>query len=276
MNVVDQTDNLDVSHLENVKARLKVALYDPVIERFITSLIVVNAIILGALTYDFHAEGLPILLADILVAIDIGIILIFACEIGLKIFADGWQFFKKGWNVFDFIVVGLGIFGSGYPLSILRSLRILRAFRLVTRVPSMKVVVESFLRALPGIGSVLTVMLLVLFVYSVIGTQMFGGVAPEYFGSLQAATFTMFSVLTLEGWADVSRHVMAELPYAWIYFVTYIAINSFAVFNLMIAVIITAMHKEYDEHAEEEREDILAELKALRAEIEKLSAQKAG
>lgn len=256
-----------------VKPRLKHALYSPVFERFITILIVINAIILAALTYDFHAHGLPEYWATILVAVDLGILLIFSLEIGLKIIVDGFRFFKKGWNIFDFFIVGLGVFGTGYPLSVLRSLRILRTFRLVTRVPSMKVVVESFLRALPGIGSVLTVMLLVLFVYSVMGTQMFGPVAPELFGTLQLSAFTMFTVLTLEGWPDVSRQVMDSMPYSWIYFVTYIAINSFAVFNLMIAVIITAMHKEYDEHAEEEREDIIAELKELRREIHKLSAQ---
>lgn len=259
-----------------IRTALKTALYGPRFERFITTLIVINAVVLGALTYDFHAGGLPRLWADFLVAIDVGIIIIFTGEIALKILVDGAAFFKKGWNIFDFFIVGLGIFGSGYPMSVLRSLRILRTFRLVTRVPSMKIVVESFLRALPGIGSVLTVMLLVLFVYSVMGTQMFGTAAPELFGSLQSSTFTMFTVLTLEGWPDVSRKVMSEIPYAWVYFVTYIAINSFAVFNLMIAVIITAMHKEYDEHAEEEREDILEELKTLRAAIEKLAAQKSG
>lgn len=257
-----------------VKARLKQALYSPVFERFITTLIVINAFVLAALTYDFQAHGLPEAWATILVAIDLGILLIFSVEIGLKILVDGPRFFRKGWNIFDFFIVGLGVFGTGYPLSVLRSLRILRTFRLVTRVPSMKVVVESFLRALPGIGSVLTVMLLVLFVYSVMGTQLFGDIAPDLFGTLQLSAFTMFTVLTLEGWPDVSRDVMESMPYAWIYFVTYIAINSFAVFNLMIAVIITAMHKEYDEHAEEEREDIIAELKALRRDIQKLSAQK--
>lgn len=274
MNSIEHIEDETRISLRAVKDRLREALYSPEFERFITILIVINAAVLGALTYDFKAEGLPALWADILVAIDLGIILIFVCEIGLKIFVDGFAFFKKGWNIFDFFIVGLGVFGTGYPMSVLRSLRILRTFRLVTRVPSMKVVVESFLRALPGIGSVLTVMLLVLFVYSVMGTQMFGTAAPELFGSLQSSAFTMFTVLTLEGWPDVARNVMEPIPYAWIYFVTYIAINSFAVFNLMIAVIITAMHKEYDEHAEEEREDILAELKALRAEIEKFSARK--
>ena len=65
----------------------------------------------------------------------------------------------------------------------------------------------------------------------------------------------------------MSREVMAQVPSAWIYFVSFIAINSFVVLNLMIAVIIDAMHKEYDDEAEEEREDILFEVKELRREL---------
>ena len=60
---------------------------------------------------------------------------------------------------------------------------------------------------------------------------------------------------------------MAKQPSSWIYFVSFIAINSFTVLNLMIAVIIGAMQKEYDEEAEEEREDILHEIQALRREL---------
>ena len=151
-----------------------------------------------------------------------------------------------------------------------RAIRVLRTLRLVKRVPSMRIVIESFMRALPGIGSVLTVLLLMVFVYALIGQSLYHDVAPELFGTLHQSAFTLFTVLTLEGWPDVSRQVMAQVPTAWLYFVSFIAINSFTVLNLMIAVIIDAMQKEYDDLAEEEREDILQEIQALRREIAEL------
>ena len=111
------------------------------------------------------------------------------------------------------------------------------------------------------------VLFLMVFVFALIGQALYAAVAPELFGTLHQSAFTLFTVLTLEGWPDVSRHVMDEVPSAWIYFVSFIAINSFTVLNLMIAVIIGAMQEEYGEEAEEEREDILHEIQALRRDL---------
>jgi len=200
--------------------------------------------------------------------------MVFCVEIGVKLYAFRRSFFRNGWNVFDFFVIAISIIGMVSSITIFRALRVLRTLRLVKRVPSMRVVIESFMRAIPGIGSVLTVMLLMVFVFALIGQNLYGQVAPELFGTLHQSAFTLFTVLTLEGWPDVSRAVMNEVPMAWVYFVLFIAINSFTVLNLMIAVIISAMQKEYDDHAEEEREDILLELKALRREVAALSELK--
>ncbi len=252
------------------RARLREILYAPVFEGFIAALIILNAIVLGAMTYRYSSDAYDFI--SLMLRIDIMIIIIFVCEIALKIYADGLRFFKNGWNVFDFLVVALGAVGTGYPLTVIRSLRVLRIFRLVRRVPSMRVVVESFLKSIPGIGSVLFVILLVLFVFSVIGVGLFGNIAPDLFGNLQASAFTLFTVLTLEGWPEVSREVMAFRPWSWIFFVLYIGINSFVALNLMIAVIINAMQKDYEEEAEDEREDILREVQALRAEVKQLLA----
>ena len=271
------TLEMDMGNAESetaFRARLYKALYSPRVETFITVLILLNAAVLAALTYQYAEHGLSGKWVQFLIKVDLAIVAVFCAEMCLKIYAGGTKFFKSAWNLFDFFVIAVGIFGTSYPLTVVRSLRVLRTLRIVTRVPSMRIVVESFLRALPGIGSVLTVMLLMIFVFSVIGTQLFGGIAPELFGSLHASAFTLFTVLTLEGWPDVAREVMPHSSGAWIFFVTFIAINSFAVLNLMIAVIINAMQKEYDMEAEEEREDILEEVQALRAELKAYMTQK--
>ena len=254
------------------REKLAAALYGRRFETFITILILANAIVLAMLTYN-HDSGEDAGRLGLLIRLDLFIIVIFSIEIAAKIYALGGKFFKSGWNVFDLCVVVLSAIGPAYPLSIIRALRVLRTLRLVTRVKSMRIVVESFLRALPGIGSVLMVMLMMMFIFAVIGTRMFGDIAPELFGTFHDSVFTLFMVLTLEGWPDIAAQVIPHVPFARAFFVVYIAVNSFTVLNLMIAVIVDAMQSEYEAEAEEEREDMIAALKALKVEISEMRKQ---
>ena len=251
---------------------LRAALRSACFEKFLTGLIILYAASLCLLSYlDGFAGGAYGFAIDVLKTLYHSIFLMFCAEIVIKLYAFRGKFFRNGWNIFDSLVIGLSIVGMAASITAFRALRVLRTLRLVKRVPSMRIVIESFMRAIPGIGSVLTVMLLMVFVFALIGQNLYGQAAPELFGTLHQSAFTLFTVLTLEGWPDVSRAVMAEVPLAWIYFVSFIAVNSFTVLNLMIAVIIDAMQKEYDDDADEDREDILREIKALRADIAALN-----
>jgi voltage-gated sodium channel len=250
---------------------LRAALRSSVFESFLTGTIVFYALSLCALSYLRSVPGEYGAAVHVLEDLDRAIFQMFCAELMIKFYAFRRGFFRNGWNVFDAVVITISIIGMAASITAFRAVRVLRTLRLVKRVPSMRIVIESFMRALPGIGSVLTVMLLMVFVYALIGQSLYGQIAPELFGTIHQSAFTLFTVLTLEGWPDVSRAIMADVPLAWIYFVSFIAINSFTVLNLMIAVIIDAMQKEYDDHAEEEREDILHEIKALRREIAALS-----
>lgn len=232
-------------------------------EFLITVLILVNAGILGFLTYQ--EPGTP--LFNILLAIDVAIVLVFIIEIALKILALGGLFFRSGWNWFDLIVIVVSILSLGTQVTVLRALRVFRTLRLTIRVPSMRGVIESFVSALPGIGSVLGVLLMVFFIASVVATSLYSKVAPDLFGNLHDSAFTLFTVMTLEGWPDVARQVMDKKPSAWIFFVTFIVVTSFTVLNLIIAVIVDAMQREYEREAEDEREDMLAALRALQKDV---------
>jgi len=249
---------------------LRAALRSTAFETFLTGSIIVYALSLCVLSYLEAMPGDYGFVIHLLKSLDMAIFQMFCVELAIKFYAFRRGFFRNGWNVFDAVVIVISVVGMAASITAFRALRVLRTLRLVKRVPSMRVVIESFMRAIPGIGSVLTVMLLMIFVYALIGQSLYGHVSPELFGTLHQSAFTLFTVLTLEGWPDVSRAVMAEVPLAWVYFVSFIAINSFTVLNLMIAVIIDAMQKEYDDHAEEEREDILHEVQALRREIAEL------
>jgi len=268
----EQNDGSQIAP-HSFRKKLRTAFRSKLFDQFLTTIIILYAITLAILPYLEAQPDSNAILIKALRALDISIFSIFCMELILKIYAFRGRFFTHGWNLFDLSVVLISIIGMAASISTFRALRVLRTLRVVTNIPSMRKVIESFLRSLPGIASVLMVMVLMIFVFALIGQNLYSAVAPELFGNLHRTAFTLFTVLTLEGWPEVSRSVMAEVPSAWVYFISFIAINSFVVLNLMIAVIIDAMHKEYDDEAEEEREDILFEIKELRRELSEYRAQ---
>jgi voltage-gated sodium channel len=237
--------------------------------------ILANALILGAETMVSGAA------LEILMGIDHVMLGFFVVELLLRIVAQGRSFFRDPWNLFDLAVVGIAVLPASESLSALRALRVLRVLRVITVVPSLRRVVDGLLRAVPGMGAVGALLVLVIYVAAVIATGLFGEAAPEYFGHLGTSLFTLFQAMTGEAWPDIARAVMKTQPYAWIFFVLYILVVSFAVLNLFIAVIVNGM----EEISEEERRDdeqkderldnlaaqnreILVELRSLRAKLD--------
>ena len=221
----------------------------------------------------------------LLEALDLVVLAIFIVEIALKLAMHGrqpWRYFREGWNVFDFTIVAITLAPTGEGLQVLRSLRILRALRLISVVPSMRKVVSALLRAIPGMGSVLTLLLLVFYVASVMTTKLFGADFPDWFGSIGASFYTLFQVMTLESWSmGIARPVMEAYPYAWIFFVLFILLTTFAVLNLFIAIVVDSMSAVEHEEQEQTRElvsvdhdAVLAELRAIRAELAELRGER--
>jgi voltage-gated sodium channel len=137
---------------------------------------------------------------------------------------------------------------------------------------------------MPGMASVASLLALVIFVAGVMSTKLFGDIAPEHFGDLGTTFFTLFQIMTGEAWPDIARAVMVEAPMAWIFFVIYILVSSFAVLNLFIAVVVSGMEDQVtsdlaeaeDRHAADQAASdrlILEEVRALRAEVAELRRQ---
>ena len=244
---------------------------NPRFDKAIIGLIVVNAITLGLETSPAIVERF----GDVLYAIDRAVLGVFVVELLLRVFVYRRRYFHDPWRVFDFVIVGIALMPASGAFSVLRSLRVLRVMRLISMVPSMRGVVNALLTALPGMASIIGLMALVLYVSAVMATKLFGAISPEYFGSLGASLFTLFQVMTVEGWPEIARGVMAQSPYAWIFFVTYLLVATFMVLNLFIAVVVNAMQSQVAEDlkgAEEAHTQlILDEVRALRREIEEMS-----
>lgn len=204
----------------------------------ITFVIVVNAITLGLETSPRAMETA----GPLLLTIDAGALWTFTIEIALKLWVHRARFFRGGWNVFDFAIVAIAWLPAAGPLSVLRALRIMRVLRLVSVVPQMRTVVGALFKALPGMGSILAVLVLVFYVAAVMATKLFGGAFPEWFGSIGASMFSLFQIMTLESWSmGIVRPIMDVHPGAWLFFVPFIVMTTFTVLNLFIALIVNSM-----------------------------------
>lgn len=262
--------------LQNLTLRQKASILvrHPWFNKTIITLIVINAITLGIETSHNIMEEVGTSLR----MVDRFILTVFVIEILLRIYAEGWRFFKNPWNIFDFFVVGVALLPAYEIFSIFRTLRILRALRIVSTIPSMRRVVAGLLRALPGISSIIVLMLLIFYVAAVMATKLFGEGSPEKFGTLGETMYTLFQVMTLEGWSeDVVRPLMEIYPYAWLYFVVFILVTSFALLNLFIGVIVNAMQHgqmgqllESQEEQTDLEEKVLREVREIRKEIQDL------
>ncbi|NMG41733.1 ion transporter [Chelativorans sp. ZYF759] len=246
----------------------------------ITVLIVINAITLGLET---SAEAMSAF-GPVLIAIDRLILGVFVLELLARFAVYRTDFFRDPWRIFDLLVVSVAFVAATSNLSVLRALRILRVLRLITVVPSMRRVVGGLVAALPGMGSVVMLLMLVYYVFAVMATKLFAASFPDWFGSLGASAYSLFQIMTLESWSmGIVRPVMEIYPWAWVFFIPFIVTTSFAVLNLFIGIIVSAMQEESAEAAVAERgavhhdqEVILAEIRALREEVRALRSGKPG
>ncbi|MDC1036080.1 ion transporter, partial [bacterium] len=180
---------------------------------------------------------------------------IFVVELALKLLAYRFRFFRDGWNIFDFAIVAVSLVPAAQSLSVLRSLRILRILRVVSVAPRLRRVVEGFITALPGMASVFLLMGIIFYIGSVISTKLFGADFPQWFGSLGQSAYSLFQIMTLESWSmGIVRPVMEVYPYAWVFFVPFIMVTTFAVVNLLVGLIVNSMQDAHSEEADQKRQ----------------------
>ena len=257
--------------------RLRDLVEAPWFNHAIIVVILLNAITLGLET----SPGIMARHGELLHGLDRIALAIFVVELLLRFAAYRLRFFRDPWRLFDLVVVGVSLLPASGAFSVIRALRVLRVLRLVSIVPSMRKVVNALLGALPGMGSIAALLLIVLYVAAVMATKLFGPISPGFFGDLGKTAFTLFQVMTMEGWADIARELMVQAPWAWLFFVVYILVSTFTVLNLFIAVVVNAMQdqvaddiKDTDtrlaEAARGERALMMADLRAMRGELGEL------
>ncbi|MFW5416233.1 ion transporter [Nocardiopsis sp. CNT-189] len=243
----------------------------------VIALILLNAASLGLETYEALFTAAPEVFS-VTEAVFVGL---FAAELALKVYAQGRSFFRDPWNWFDAIVVGIALVPSSAGFSVLRLLRILRILRLVSAVPQMRQIIGALFRSVPGMSTVIGLLLITVYTAAVLAEKLFHDASPHYFGDLHTSLYTMFTVLTTENWPDIAESVTDRHPWAAVFFVGYIVVTAFILLNLVIGVIVTALEEEVesqrwqeDQELEQEQHDVvMARLEALSEQVERLSRQ---
>lgn len=277
--------------------KLKSFVEGKIFQNTILCVIVFNSIILGLQT----SQAIMNACGDVLGILDTVCLGIFIIEMLLKMVANKFiGYFKDGWNWFDFIIIllsllsGMAVLSSFRVLRVfrvfrslksLRTLRSLRGFRAVSALKPLQNIVVALGRSIPGMFWAAALLLIIYYIFSIVGVTLFGEAFPDWFGSIPKTMYTLFQVMTLESWSmGISRPVMETYNIAWLYFVPFVLISSFVMMNVVVGIVVNAISevaevnkKEDIEEAEEtgeeaapKPEDIQAELAAVREHLAKL------
>ena len=242
--------------------------YSQPFELFIAGIILLNAIALALLTIP----GIDGATRESLIRFDEIALWIFIGELIARMISYGskpWMFFKTGWNVFDFIIIGLSPLFASQTL-ILRLLRIFRLIRIFRFLPEVKILTRSITRSLPPLMSMSVLIFLALFIYGMAGVYLFGDEMPDQWGDITAALTSLFILLTLEEFANYLVDGLAVSPWALPYYVSYVFVIVFTILNVLIGVVLNAMDEAREENRQRERE--IEKLQTFARDVEEMSA----
>jgi len=253
-------------------------------ELFVIAVIIFSSLMIGIRTYDLHPT-----FEVVLVALDYAVTLFFVLEISIRMAAEDRfrDFFKKGWNIFDFVIVVVSLIpldDSQYAL-IARMLRLFRVMRLISFIPELRVLVSALITALPRMGYVALLMFIIFYIYAVIGNLLFSNINPQLWGDLGISLLTLFRVATFEDWTDVMYEAMTVYGLSWIYFISFIFFSAFVFLNMMIGIVVDVLDEEHKkmeaeklgEEVEEQHQfetRVETEISELHKKLDLLIAQK--
>lgn len=233
-------------------------------QQFIVYLIILNSILIGLETSPTYMDKF----GHIIDQVDLIILGIFIIEIALKIYAFRLQFFKSAWNIFDASVILISILPAAGSFAVFRALRILRTLRLLKNIPKLRIIIESLLLAVPSIGWIMVLLIIIFYIFAVIGTNLFGIDYPEYFGTLGESFYTLFQIMTLESWSSaIARPITDGAPFSALYFVIFILIATYTTLNIFIAIVVNTMNELHHRDLQEEEEHIKSFIKEENSEL---------
>lgn len=243
-------------------------------ELTVITIIVVSALLIGAKTYEEEVSPFQ----EWILWLDVAVTVFFLVEILIRMAAERRlrDFFRRGWNIFDFLIVTASLIPMDDSEMVLlaRLLRIFRVLRLVSMIPELRLLIAALFKSIPRMGYVALLMFIIFYIYGAIGSFLFASVDEKLWGNISLAMLTLFQVATFESWATAVLYpTMEHYPYAWIYFLTFIFLNAFIFLNMMIGIVLDVMQKESLAIELESGEGEAAELHGLRDDVRELRDQ---
>jgi len=178
-------------------------------------------------------------------------------------------FFRDGWNVFDFGVVGVSLLPVAGPFAtVARLARVLRVARVVSGLPELRLIIGTMLRSIPSLGHVILLLGLLMYIYGVLGYYLFGQIDPEHWGSLGSAVRTLFIIITLEGWVEIQKAGGPTTLGIWTFYASFIVVAVFVVINLFIAVVLNNLEKTRRDESAVAAGDPLARIHEIRRQLD--------
>ncbi len=228
-------------------------------EFVVIGVILLSALIIGARTYDLQ-PGWQLALR----LMDIGVTVFFLSEIGVRMAAEKriTDFFRKGWNLFDFVIVTASLIPLEESQTVLvaRLLRVFRVLRLVSIVPELRILLNALIKAIPRMGYVAVLMFIIFYIYGAVGSLLFEGVNSVLWGDIAISMLTLFRIVTFEDWTDIMYETMAVYRLSWVYYLSFIFFTAFVFLNMMIGIVLDVMQSEHEQYNREHGEGEAGEM----------------
>ncbi|MBQ4863066.1 ion transporter [Pseudoalteromonas sp. MMG013] len=263
---------------ETIKLNLNNLKNNKIFELTVVAVIIISALEIGAKTFS-----LPNTAISITHVLDIFITLFFLFEISVRFIADDdkKRFFKKGWNVFDTLVVAISLvpINDSEMALLARLIRVFRVLRMVSVVPELRILINSLIKALPQLGYVILLMFIIFYIYAAIGSFIFNDINPKLWGDIAISMLTLFRIMTFEDWTDIQYETMEVYPMSWVFYLSFIFFTAFAFLNMVIGIVVNVMEDERAKMRQEKEsakniptiEDLHSEIQELKKLIQQQS-----
>ena len=238
----------------NLQKKFETLRSNKLFELFVISIIIFSALVIGAKTYDISPAALWFVHL-----LDWFITFFFLTEITIRFLGEKnkKEFFKHGWNIFDTLIVVTSLIPvEDSELAIIgRLIRIFRVLRMVSIIPELKMLLNSFLIALPQLGYIVALRFIIFYIYAAIGSTFFAAINPVLWDDISISMLTLFRVMTFEDWTDVMYETMTVYPISWVYYLSFIFFTAFAFLNMVIGVVVNVLNEEHERIRKEEVQD---------------------
>lgn len=205
--------------------------------------------------------------------------LLFLVEAIVKISSDGWnKYWQSNWNRFDFIVVIIALPSLASPfiehsmatnaVLALRSMRLFKSFKVIRFIPNIRQLLNGIKLAFRSSLLIIAAGIVILFIFSILASTIFGSIAPEYFGNPGISLYSIFRLFSIEGWYEMPDAIASNSSPGWgifarIFFSVLVFLGGIIGMSLITSIFVDTM-------AGDNNDEVLGKLDKIENEIKEL------